>query len=79
MFFKIIIILFLLSYNTDAKSEKNSESVIEHVRARLKTHPRLLDADIKWLENSAQIGIGYELISGSLVCCTGECHIEGFR
>ncbi|CAF1284546.1 unnamed protein product [Adineta ricciae] len=45
----------------------------------LKTHRPLASARMETLENSNNIGIGYDPLHGSPVCYTASCQVDGFR
>lgn len=57
---------------------KNLETYLR-VGEYLKTHSQLPTSRMATLENSNNIGIGYNPLHGSPVCYTANCHMDGFR
>ena len=72
--------LFLASCQLHAQSRDEVNAAIVRVRQYLLRSARTAVVDeTLWVENSGKIGAGYDLITGSPVCYTGQCQMEGFR
>jgi hypothetical protein len=80
MFLQNLVILLVFLSVSLASLHDERRQIIERVRNYLRkfdTTPRVLQTT-QWLENSNKIGFGYNLLSGSPVCYTGECQMAGF-
>ena len=66
--------LLLASCQLDAQSLDEINGAIVRVRQYLPRLARQATVDeTPWLQNSGKIGNGYDLITGSPVCYTGQC------
>ena len=78
----ILIIFVMVIHGNSSTSERRQ--TIERVRQYLKemdVMPQLnvqSIAETNELQNSNKIGLGYNLVTGSPVCYTGSCQMEGF-
>lgn len=74
-------VFFILMLSTlDAQSPNVINTAIARARRYfLRLGRQSVIDENQWLPNSAKIGTGYDLTSGSPVCYTGECQMEGFR
>jgi hypothetical protein len=71
--------LVLTIFHINAQSRDDVNSAIIRVRRYLQQSSRLANDETKWVQNSGKIGAGYDIITGSPVCYTGSCQMEGFR
>ena len=70
----------LVSHQLDAQSSDEVNAAIVRTRQYLQQSSRLALADeTKCLQNSGKIGSGYDMITGSPICYSGNCQMEGFR
>lgn len=75
-----IIFIILVLYQCETQSTEDvKEAIIKVRRFLLRATKRTTNADIEWLPNSGKIGAGYDLVTGSPVCYSGQCQMEGFR
>jgi MAC/Perforin domain len=80
MFLFSIFVLVLASGQVDAQSRDEVNAAIVRVRQNLRRSASIAAVDeTPWLKNSGKIGAGYDLITGSPVCYTGQCQMDGFR
>ncbi|CAF1383849.1 unnamed protein product [Adineta steineri] len=75
--FLIQVVLLVNSVQSDFIN-KDFETYIR-VGEYLKTHRPLPTGRMETLENSNNIGIGYDPLHGSPVCYTASCQVDGFR
>lgn len=74
------LLLLLTSLELDAQSKDEVIAKSAQVRQYLQQPTsRMLVTETRWLENSGNIGIGYNSIAGSPVCYSGNCQMSGFR
>ena len=72
--------LVLTLYKLDAQSRDEVNAAMTRVRRYLVSSTGRSSVDeTSWVRNSAKIGAGYDPMTGSPVCYTGQCQMEGFR
>jgi hypothetical protein len=80
MFLRLCVAFLLFLSVSSSPLHNERRQIIERVRSYLRQSaitPRVLDT-IPTLENSNKISFGYNPLSGSPVCYTGECQMAGF-
>jgi hypothetical protein len=80
---KFIVFIQLFTLANSLLSDVTNKNIEAYLRVGeyLKTHRQLPTSRVylNTLENSNNIGIGYDLLHGSPVCYTAHCQADGFR
>lgn len=75
-----IIFLFLSVHRLNAWSPTDTNATTQGVREYfLRQGKQASMNNLEWVPNSGKIGSGFDTISGSPTCFTGQCQMEGFR
>ncbi|UJR17969.1 hypothetical protein I4U23_004868 [Adineta vaga] len=78
---KIIVVLQLITLVNSVRGDVTIKDIETYIRVGeyLRTSDQLSTPRMETLENSNNIGIGYDPLYGSPVCYTASCQVDGFR